>query len=187
MAQRPHLKLHVKDMEDLISGSQPTISLLRALLAELKLRDSAAAARLRDRIELEIATRSKNPKNSTGQQTKYEDDNRQQNESQAINSKAYKDLSSRFEALKSQLNATKDREARLTLELAQYRANGASSNPLHGRVYLTANAPQWLILDVRRSFRTRYHPDRHEGVENKTRAQKVFQESEQVFSKIISR
>jgi DnaJ-class molecular chaperone len=50
---------------------------------------------------------------------------------------------------------------------------------------MTANAPLWLIQDVQRAFRVRYHPDRHE-VSGKRKAEEVFQEAEQVFAKILA-
>lgn len=54
----------------------------------------------------------------------------------------------------------------------------------HRRVYLTPNAPSWLVAEVRRAFRRRYHPDGHDEPGRRQRAEEVFKRAEAVFAEI---
>ncbi|MBR0672519.1 hypothetical protein [Neoroseomonas soli] len=54
----------------------------------------------------------------------------------------------------------------------------------HRRVYLTPNAPAWLVAEVRRAFRRRYHPDAHNDSARRRRAEDVFKRAEAVFAEI---
>jgi hypothetical protein len=57
----------------------------------------------------------------------------------------------------------------------------------HRRVYLTPDAPAWLVAEVRRAFRRRYHPDSHGNANRRGRAEEVFKRAEAVFSEIEAR
>lgn len=57
----------------------------------------------------------------------------------------------------------------------------------HRRVYLTPNAPAWLVAEVRRAFRRRYHPDMHADPVRRRRAEEVFKRAEAVFAEIERR
>lgn len=71
-------------------------------------------------------------------------------------------------------------EAEYRAEEAERRApHGAS---LHHRVFLTADAPLWLINEVRRAFRRRYHPDKQADPETRRRAEAAFKRAEEVFT-----
>jgi len=54
----------------------------------------------------------------------------------------------------------------------------------HRRVYLTPNAPAWLVAEVRRAFRRRYHPDAYADPARRRRAEEVFKRAEAVFAEI---
>ncbi|MBP0463220.1 hypothetical protein J5Y09_04800 [Roseomonas sp. PWR1] len=54
----------------------------------------------------------------------------------------------------------------------------------HRRVYLTPNAPAWLVAEVRRAFRRRYHPDAQQEPARRGRAEEVFKRAEAVFEEI---
>ncbi len=57
----------------------------------------------------------------------------------------------------------------------------------HRRVYLTPDAPAWLVTEVRRAFRRRYHPDSHGNANRRGRAEEVFKRAEAVFAEIEGR
>ncbi|WP_198377937.1 hypothetical protein [Neoroseomonas rubea] len=57
----------------------------------------------------------------------------------------------------------------------------------HRRVYLTPNAPAWLVAEVRRAFRRRYHPDAQHEPARRGRAEEVFKRAEAVFEEIERR
>uniref|UniRef100_UPI0018E06102 hypothetical protein n=1 Tax=Roseomonas rosulenta TaxID=2748667 RepID=UPI0018E06102 len=57
----------------------------------------------------------------------------------------------------------------------------------HRRVYLTPDAPAWLVAEVRRAFRRRYHPDSHGNAGRRCRAEEVFKRAEAVFAEIEAR
>jgi hypothetical protein len=57
----------------------------------------------------------------------------------------------------------------------------------HRRVYLTPDAPAWLVTEVRRAFRRRYHPDSQGNANRRGRAEEVFKRAEAVFAEIESR
>jgi len=57
----------------------------------------------------------------------------------------------------------------------------------HRRVYLTPDAPAWLVAEVRRAFRRRYHPDSHGNAGGRGRAEEVFKRAEAVFAEIEAR
>jgi hypothetical protein len=56
-------------------------------------------------------------------------------------------------------------------------------DPLYRRVGLSENAPSWLVVDARRSFRRKLHPDRYPE-HGKEVAHKYFVEAEVVFDRI---
>ncbi|MCA3273088.1 MAG: hypothetical protein ING09_00150 [Roseomonas sp.] len=57
----------------------------------------------------------------------------------------------------------------------------------HARVYLTPNAPLWLIVEVRRAFRRRYHPDRQTDPAKRQNAEEIFKRAEEVFENLKGR
>jgi hypothetical protein len=78
--------------------------------------------------------------------------------------------------------------AALAAAQARLAAAGQAEDPgPHRRVYLTPDAPAWLVTEVRRAFRRRYHPDSqaHEG--RRGRAEEVFKRAEAVFAEIEAR
>lgn len=54
----------------------------------------------------------------------------------------------------------------------------------HHRVFLTADAPLWLLNEVRRAFRRRYHPDAYSDPEARRRAEAAFKRAEEVFASL---
>ncbi|MEO3474202.1 hypothetical protein AAFN86_20200 [Roseomonas sp. CAU 1739] len=54
----------------------------------------------------------------------------------------------------------------------------------HGRVHLTPDAPAWLVTEVRRAYRRRYHPDTATEQQNRRRSEEVFKRAEAVFEAI---
>ncbi|MBR0642595.1 hypothetical protein [Plastoroseomonas hellenica] len=78
---------------------------------------------------------------------------------------------------------------RRRLAEAEYRAEEAErlapqgASP-HHRVFLTADAPLWLISEVRRAFRRRYHPDKQVDPEARRRAEVAFKRAEAVFASL---
>ena len=56
-------------------------------------------------------------------------------------------------------------------------------DPLYRRVGLSENAPSWLVVDARRSFRRKLHPDCYPE-HGKQLAHKYFVEAEVVFDRI---
>jgi hypothetical protein len=165
-------------MKELISVKEPPLTLLRSLLAELEHRDTVAALRLKARIEREIRNRL------DGRSSSERGNNGRAGRQSSQDKLDYEALMNNFLGLQSQLRDCTEREARLVAEIAQLRTRFSPNDPLFGRVYMTSNAPLWLILDVQRAFRVRYHPDRHDG-SGKRKAEEVFQEAEQVFAKIL--
>jgi len=89
-------------------------------------------------------------------------------------------------ALRAMLAAAAAEIARLRARLAAAEAEGAPSAP-HRRVYLTPDAPAWLVAEVRRAFRRRYHPDRQADAARRRRAEEVFKRAEAVFEEIERR
>jgi hypothetical protein len=73
--------------------------------------------------------------------------------------------------------------------LAAGRADHAAAGEPgpHRRVYLTPDAPSWLVAEVRRAFRRRYHPDGHDDPGRRGRAEEVFKRAEAVFAEIERR
>ena len=52
------------------------------------------------------------------------------------------------------------------------------------RVHLTPDAPAWLVAEVRRAYRRRYHPDAAANQQNRHRSEEVFKRAEAVFAAI---
>lgn len=91
--------------------------------------------------------------------------------------------------LREMLVAAAEEIARLRASLAQGGAGQAPGQAMgepgpHRRVYLTPNAPAWLVAEVRRAFRRRYHPDGHADPARRRRAEEVFKRAEAVFAEI---
>lgn len=78
--------------------------------------------------------------------------------------------------------------AAAALEIARLRARLAAAEAEtpgpHRRVHLTPDAPAWLVAEVRRAFRRRYHPDRHADAGRRRRSEEVFKRAEAVFAEI---
>jgi len=84
------------------------------------------------------------------------------------------------------LAVARQRQLEMDAEIQRLRSSSnGQTDPLFSKVYLTPTAPRWLILDVQRAFRIRYHPDKHEGSDKRSQAEKVFQNAEQIFRKIL--
>lgn len=91
--------------------------------------------------------------------------------------------------LREMLAAAAEEIARLRDRLDAVRAGAAGGQAVgepgpHRRVYLTPNAPAWLVAEVRRAFRRRYHPDGHADPSRRRRAEEVFKRAEAVFDEI---
>lgn len=84
-------------------------------------------------------------------------------------------------ALRGMLAAAAMEIARLRARLA---ATEAEAPGPHRRVHLTADAPAWLVAEVRRAFRRRYHPDRQAEAGRRRRSEEVFKRAEAVFEEI---
>jgi hypothetical protein len=96
--------------------------------------------------------------------------------------------------LRELLAAAAGEIVRLRAALASAQANAAvaqdeatSELGPHRRVYLTPDAPAWLVTEVRRAFRRRFHPDRHGEPGRRSRAEEVFKRAEAVFAEIEAR
>jgi hypothetical protein len=78
---------------------------------------------------------------------------------------------------------------RAALAAAQARLAAAEGEDLgpHRRVHLTPDAPAWLVAEVRRAFRRRYHPDGEGEPVRRRRAEEVFKRAEAVFAEIEAR
>jgi hypothetical protein len=77
---------------------------------------------------------------------------------------------------------------RAALAEAQARLAAAAEDPgPHRRVHLTPDAPAWLVAEVRRAFRRRYHPDGEGEPVRRRRAEEVFKRAEAVFAEIERR
>jgi hypothetical protein len=74
-------------------------------------------------------------------------------------------------------------------EIATLRARlaalevGGEAGP-HRRVHLTPDAPAWLVSEVRRAYRRRYHPDAATDQQHRRRSEEVFKRAEAVFAAI---
>jgi hypothetical protein len=71
-------------------------------------------------------------------------------------------------------------------ELKQFKETPADATP-HARVYLAPNAPLWLIVEVRRAFRRRYHPDKQTDPVKRQNAEEIFKRAEEVFDNLQGR
>ena len=71
-------------------------------------------------------------------------------------------------------------------DLKQLKETPADGSP-HARVYLTPNAPLWLIVEVRRAFRRRYHPDKQADPVKRQNAEETFKRAEEVFENLQGR
>jgi hypothetical protein len=109
------------------------------------------------------------------------------------------DLALRLEAMARELRDVRDRlatterrmrEAELRASEAERRAEALAvatehhHNTVHERVHLAPSAPEWLVEAAQRAFRMRYHPDRYADPDKKSKAEAVFKEAEQVFSRL---
>lgn len=52
------------------------------------------------------------------------------------------------------------------------------------RVHLNPDAPAWLVAEVRRAFRRRYHPDTAADQQHRRRSEEVFKRAEADFEEI---
>jgi hypothetical protein len=71
-------------------------------------------------------------------------------------------------------------------ELKKLKETPSDDSP-HARVYLTPNAPLWLIVEVRRAFRRRYHPDKQTDPVKRQNAEETFKRAEEVFENLQGR
>jgi hypothetical protein len=51
-------------------------------------------------------------------------------------------------------------------------------------VHLTPDAPAWLVFEVRRAFRRRYHPHGQADPGRRRRSEEVFKRIEAIFAEI---
>lgn len=92
--------------------------------------------------------------------------------------------------LRSTLAAAAQEITALRARLAARDAAGSPLEPseeaedLHRRVHLTPDAPAWLVAEVRRAFRRRYHPDAVADGQRRPRAEEIFKRAEACFAAI---
>ena len=86
-------------------------------------------------------------------------------------------------AMRDMLAAAAVEIARLRARLAAAEVAGPDPGP-HRRVHLTPDAPAWLVAEVRRAFRRRYHPDGQADPGRRRRSEEVFKRAEAVFADI---
>ncbi|MBM3587339.1 MAG: J domain-containing protein [Alphaproteobacteria bacterium] len=79
-------------------------------------------------------------------------------------------------------NRLQDAEAELK-QLKETPADGSA----HARIYLAPNRPLWLIVEVRRAFRRRYHPDKQTDPAKRHNAKELFKCAEEVFETLQGR
>lgn len=85
--------------------------------------------------------------------------------------------------LRGTLAAAAEEIARLRQRLAARDAGAADPGP-YRRVHLTPDAPAWLVFEVRRAFRRRYHPDGQADPGRRRRSEEVFKRIEAIFAEI---
>ena len=66
------------------------------------------------------------------------------------------------------------------VRFAKATMRGDSTNPVYRRVGLHQDAPEWVILAVRRAYRSHLHPDRY-SPQLRPEAERRFKEAEQIF------
>ncbi len=78
-------------------------------------------------------------------------------------------------------------------EIAVLRARLAALDPAgvasdrdaaYRRLYLTPDAPAWLLTEIRRAYRRRYHPDTAADQQQRRRSEEVFKRAEADFAAI---
>lgn len=89
--------------------------------------------------------------------------------------------------LREMLAAAAEEIARLRRSLAAAQAAAAPGSGPHSRVHLTPDAPAWLVAEVRRAFRRRYHPDGQADPTRRRRAEEIFKRAEAVFAEILAK
>ena len=72
----------------------------------------------------------------------------------------------------------------VALERAAPAPGPAAAADPYRRVHLTADAPAWLVAEVRRAFRRRHHPDTAADQQNRRRSEEVFKRAEADFAAI---
>jgi hypothetical protein len=91
--------------------------------------------------------------------------------------------------LRATLAAAAAEIARLRARLAAL--DGAATAEVldcpYRRVHLAPDAPAWLVAEVRRAFRRRYHPDTEHDQQRRHRAEEVFKRAEADFAEIERR
>lgn len=117
---------------------------------------------------------------------------KQQGPSPAADAHQDEAAAARIAALEARLHHAEQRAREAEQRaIAAERALAAESLPPRGlpllrRVYLTETAPPWLVDQVRRAFRLRFHPDRFTEPELKARAEATFKDAEEVFRQITA-
>ena len=71
----------------------------------------------------------------------------------------------------------------LERNLARHDLAPEAADP-YRRVHLTPDAPAWLIVEVRRAFRRRHHPDTAADPQSRRRSEEVFKRAEASFAAI---
>jgi hypothetical protein len=91
-----------------------------------------------------------------------------------------------IEALR-EVEALRCRNDQLLGDLRSVKATtkGGSTNPVYRRVGLHQDAPEWVVMAVRKAYRSRLHPDRH-STQLKPEAERRFKEAEEVFDQIYN-
>ncbi|MBR0651465.1 hypothetical protein GXW78_17475 [Roseomonas terrae] len=91
--------------------------------------------------------------------------------------------------LRATLAAAGEEIARLRARVSVLEQTQAAAEPAcpYRRVHLAPDAPAWLIAEVRRAFRRRYHPDTEPDQRRRQRSEDVFKRLEAHFAEIERR
>jgi hypothetical protein len=77
----------------------------------------------------------------------------------------------------------RNEQLELDIRAAKATTQADSTNSIYRRVGLHQDAPEWVIVAVRKAYRKRFHPDGYSAGQ-KTEAERRFVQAEQVFSEI---
>lgn len=86
--------------------------------------------------------------------------------------------------LRATLAAAGREIAALRARLAALEAGPSDSADAYRRLHLTPDVPSWLLAEIRRAYRRRYHPDTAADQQHRRRSEDVFKRTEADFAAI---